>query len=96
MQCAQKSKRIRLISIVDNAAMYIIAIGWLYVTLLVALTESSIFAGILSFVFYGLAPTALLLWLSASPSRRRRSNAIAEAELQLPSRPERGDAKLDP
>ena len=56
--------------------MYIIVIGWLYVTLLVALTESSIFAGILSFVFYGLAPTALLLWLTGSASRRRKSSAV--------------------
>jgi sulfite exporter TauE/SafE len=59
--------------------MYIIVIGWLYVTLLVALTEGSLFAGILSFIFYGLAPTALLLWLTGSPARRRKSNAVSES-----------------
>ena len=34
--------------------MYIIAIGWLYVTLLVAANEPTIIAGIISFLFYGL------------------------------------------
>ena len=52
--------------------MYLIAIGWLYVTLLMALTEGSVVAGVLSFVFYGLAPTALLMWLLGTTARRRR------------------------
>jgi hypothetical protein len=51
--------------------MYIVAIAWLYVTLLMAATESSLVAGILTFVFYGLAPLALLLWLFGTPQRRR-------------------------
>lgn len=53
--------------------MYIIAIGWLYVTVLMALTETSVVSGVLSFLFYGLAPTALLLWLFGRPMRRRNS-----------------------
>jgi membrane protein implicated in regulation of membrane protease activity len=53
--------------------MYIIAIAWLYVTVLMALTETSVVAGVLSFVIYGLAPTALLLWLFGRPVRRRNS-----------------------
>jgi hypothetical protein len=54
--------------------MYIIAIGWLYVTLLVALNEASIVAGIISFLFYGLLPCGLLLWISGSKIRRQRRN----------------------
>lgn len=52
--------------------MYIIAIGWLYVTVLIAANEPSIVAGIISFLFYGLAPCSLLLWISASKVRRQR------------------------
>lgn len=52
--------------------MYIIAIGWLWVVLMMALTESSLTAGLLSFLFYGLFPLALLLWLAGTPARRRR------------------------
>lgn len=52
--------------------MYIIAIGWLYVTVLVAASEASIVAGVISFLFYGLIPCGLLLWMSASKVRRQR------------------------
>ncbi len=51
--------------------VYIVAIAWLYVTLLMAATETSIVAGVLTFVFYGLAPLSLLLWLFGVPQRRR-------------------------
>ncbi len=51
--------------------MYIVAIAWLYVTLLMALTEPSITAGILTFLFYGLLPCALFVWIVGTPQRRR-------------------------
>lgn len=52
--------------------MYIIAIGWLYVTLLVAANETSIIAGIISFLFYGLLPCGLLVWIGGTKMRRQR------------------------
>lgn len=52
--------------------MYIVAIGWLYITILMAMTETSVIAGVLTFVFYGAAPLALLLWIFGMPTRRRR------------------------
>ena len=58
--------------------MYIIAIGWLYVTVLMALTEGSVVAGLLSLTFYGLLPVALLLWLFGGPTRRRRARLSSE------------------
>lgn len=73
--------------------MHIIAIGWLYVTLLMALTETSVVAGILTFVFYGLAPVALILWLLGTPGRRRAASlAVADP---LPDQPDGQDAKAD-
>jgi hypothetical protein len=54
-----------------NRVMHIIVIAWLYVTVLMALAESSVVAGILTLLFYGLVPTALLLWLFGGPVRRR-------------------------
>lgn len=51
--------------------MYIVAIAWLYVTLLMAFTESSITAGVLTFLFYGLLPCALFIWIAGTPQRRR-------------------------
>jgi hypothetical protein len=64
----------------DNCAMYVIAIAWLYVTLLMAATETNITAGILTFVLYGLAPLSLFLWLFGTPERRRRMRAREAAE----------------
>lgn len=62
--------------------MYVIAIAWLYVTVLMAATEPNITAGLLTFAFYGLLPLALLLWLLGTPQRRRRRLAreVADAE----------------
>ena len=73
--------------------MYIIAIGWLYVTVLMAFTEPSIVAGVLSFVFYGLLPTGLLFWLLGTKARRQRSARVAAN--QLADTPDRSDAKPD-
>jgi hypothetical protein len=61
--------------------MYVIAIGWLYVTVLMAATEPNLTAGVLTFTFYGLAPLALFLWLFGTPQRRRnRAAAGAQRE----------------
>ncbi|MGE0800072.1 MAG: hypothetical protein AB7G13_36190 [Lautropia sp.] len=60
--------------------MYIIAIGWLYVVLLMAFAETGVVAGIATFLFYGLAPVALLVYLLGTPRRRRELARRAAAE----------------
>ncbi|HET7776238.1 MAG TPA: hypothetical protein VFK74_07720 [Azospira sp.] len=86
--------------------MYIIAIGWLYVTLMMALTEASIVAGVFSFLFYGLLPTALILYLGGAKVRRQRrawqeqqaarqAAQSAVAGDQLPGQPDGKDAEAD-
>lgn len=61
-------------------AVYIVAIAWLYVVLMMALTETSIVAGIATFAFYGLAPLALFLWLVGTPQRRRNRQSAGDPE----------------
>ena len=64
-----------------NRAMYIIAIGWLYVTLLMAAAETTVVASVMTFLLYGAGPLALLLWLFGTPQRRRvrlRQQAVDE------------------
>jgi hypothetical protein len=51
--------------------MYIIAIAWIYVVLLMSFTEESIVAGVATFLFYGVAPLSVLLYLMGTPQRRR-------------------------
>jgi Ca2+/Na+ antiporter len=67
--------------------MYIIAIAWLYVTFLMAATEASVTAGILTFIFYGL----MLMWILGTPQRKRKK-ALLEEEL---SQPNRSDSHAD-
>jgi len=64
--------------------MYLIVIGWLYVTLLMALAEAfssqgSVLGAIITFVFYGLLPMALVVYLMGTPLRRK---AIHQQEQQ--------------
>jgi hypothetical protein len=65
-----------LVQSCTDPTVYIVAIAWLYVVLLMALTEPSIIAGIASFVLYGLLPLALLLWLVGTPQRRRNRSRV--------------------
>jgi hypothetical protein len=62
--------------------MYIIAIGWLYVTLLMAATETSWVAGVMTFLFYGLLPLSILLYLMGTPERKRRRQKALEREAE--------------
>ena len=64
--------------------MYLIVIAWLYVTLLMALaeafsTQGSVLGAIITYVFYGLLPMALVVYLMGTPLRRK---AIRKQEQQ--------------
>ena len=60
--------------------MYIVAIAWIYITFLMAATESSITAGVLTFIFYGLLPCALFIWLVGTPQRKHNKQALLQKE----------------
>ncbi len=59
----------------DESLMYIVAIGWLYVALMMAITETSIVAGVATFLLYGLAPVSIVMYIMGTPGRRRRRKA---------------------
>ncbi len=58
-----------------HTRMHIVAIGWLYVALMMAITETSITAGVLTLLFYGLFPVAIILYISGSKQRKRKRAA---------------------
>jgi hypothetical protein len=58
--------------------MYIVVIAWLYVALMMAITEKTIVAGAFTFLFYGLFPCALFVWIVGTPQRRR--NRLRQAQ----------------
>jgi hypothetical protein len=59
--------------------MYIVLSAWLYVTVLMAINETSIIAGILSFLIYGLIPGSLFWWLLGG-RRHKQEDAKRTAE----------------
>jgi hypothetical protein len=55
--------------------MWIVAIGWIYVVVLMAVTEPTVVAGIMTFFGYCVLPLSLVLYL-ASSKRKRAGRAV--------------------
>jgi len=51
--------------------MYIVTIAWIYVVLMMSITEESVVAGVMTFLLYGVLPLAIILYLMGAPQRRR-------------------------
>ncbi|MBK0393116.1 hypothetical protein [Ramlibacter algicola] len=65
--------------------MYIVAVAWLYVALMMAVAEATnsngtVLGAIVTFVFYGLAPVALLMYIMGTPARKKAMRAREQAE----------------
>ncbi len=59
--------------------MYIVAIGWAYVILMMAaITASSIGKAVAVLFFLGVLPLALFVYVADGPRRRRRALALAD------------------
>jgi ABC-type transport system involved in cytochrome bd biosynthesis fused ATPase/permease subunit len=58
--------------------MLIVAIAWIYVVGLMALTEPSFVAGLMTFLLYCLIPLSILFYLTGSKRRKRRAERRAE------------------
>lgn len=69
--------------------MYLVVIGWLYVCVMMAVAEAtstsgSVLGAIITFVLYGVLPVSLVMYLMATPGRKRaiRERERAEWEAQ--------------
>lgn len=71
--------------------MYIVAIGWAYVILMMAITASSLAKGLAIAFFLGVLPLWLFIWVADGP-RRRRSMAVTD---EMPDQGDGADAKPD-
>ena len=64
--------------------MYIVAIGWLYVVLMMAVMvgvkDGNIFGAFMTFFFYGLAPCSVVMYLLGAPGRGRARKKLAAEE----------------
>ncbi|AMO94881.1 putative transmembrane protein [Collimonas fungivorans] len=51
--------------------MYIVAIAWIYVVFMMAITEVTPVAGVMTFLLYGVFPLTIVLYLMGTPKRKR-------------------------
>ncbi len=52
--------------------MHIIFIAWIYVVLMMSLTESSITAGMITFLAYCVLPLAIIYYIATSNQRKQQ------------------------
>ncbi len=65
--------------------MYLIAIAWMYVVLMMSVAEATnstgtVLGALITFVLYGALPLTLVLYLMRTPARRRAIKAKDKAE----------------
>lgn len=58
-----------------NMAMIMVAIAWIYVVLLMSMTEQTIVAGAMTFLFYCVFPLSIILYVMGTPQRKRNRQA---------------------
>jgi hypothetical protein len=69
--------------------MYLVAIAWLYVTVMMAVAEAAAPGGswlgaFFTFALYGVLPLSIVLYILGTPGRKRRLRAAREAQAQAP------------
>ncbi len=67
--------------------LYLVAIGWMYVVLMMSVTEAlapngSLLGALITFVFYGVLPLALVLYLLGTPALRKALRAAENSGAQ--------------
>lgn len=72
--------------------MYLVAIAWIYVVLMMALAEATssngtVLGALLTFVLYGVLPLGIVMYLMGTPMRRR-ARLAAEAAQASPGEPD--------
>lgn len=68
--------------------MYLVAIAWMYVVLMMTLAEAlssqgTLIGALMTLVLYGLLPLSILLYIMGTPLRRRRARRQATEESTL-------------
>ena len=56
--------------------MYIVAIAWIYVALMMSVAEATntngtVLGGIVTFILYGILPTGIIIYIMDAPRRKR-------------------------
>ncbi len=65
--------------------MYLVAIAWMYVVLMMAVAEATnsngtVLGALITFVLYGVLPLSIVMYLLRTPARNQARRLAAEAE----------------
>ena len=78
--------------------MYLVALGWAYVVLMMAAAEATapngtVLGAVFTLLLYGVLPLSIVLYILGTPSRRRARLAAqrAESASAAPLQPDGGD-----
>lgn len=74
--------------------MYLVAIAWIYVVLMMAVaealsTQGTVLGAVITFLMYGVLPLGLLMYILGTPARRR-ARLAAEAAAEASAAPDGG------
>jgi hypothetical protein len=74
----------------------VVAMAWMYVVLMMALAEAfssqgTVLGAIFTFVFYGLLPLSIVLYVMGTPARARARRAAEQASSPSGAAPDGGD-----
>ena len=74
--------------------MYLIAIAWIYVVLMMAVaealsTQGTVLGAVITFALYGVLPLALVMYILGTPGRKRRRRA-EEVATEQSAKPDGG------
>ena len=74
--------------------MYLTAIAWIYVVLMMSVAEATssngtVLGALMTFLLYGALPLALVMYVMNTPARRLKlkAKALAEDQLKVPALP---------
>lgn len=70
--------------------MYLVAIAWIYVVLMMAVAEAvsttgTVLGAIFTFVLYGVLPLSIVMYILGTPGRKRLRKAAEAAEMAAAS-----------
>ena len=65
--------------------MYLIAIAWIYVVLMMSVAEAissqgTVLGAVITFVLYGVMPLSIVLYIMGAPGRKRARRAAESAQ----------------
>lgn len=68
--------------------MYLVAVAWIYVVLMMAVaeatsTQGTVLGAVFTFLLYGVLPLSIVMYLLRTPHRRRMRRAREEEEARI-------------